>query len=284
MIGTDKIERLIELSLMSGYIKDGTAPLSLNLISYPETAKTKMIIKFSCPHTVETSDLSAKPISDVIIPKLRNDEIHHIVIPDMVKVLSHRETTVNATITFLNTLMEEGIKQNLFFGQMFEFNERKKCGLITAITFDYFYKMFRKWLQIGFTSRFLPVSFEYSKDTVFKINDAIQKNLMFNEIKKMKKIRKTKIEIPNEIASWINLQTGEIVKAQSNESIVVSVRGGKQKRIPIKMYGFRLHRQLRKLSMTIALSDGQKSVNWEHANELKELLDYIRLPKNPKVI
>jgi len=284
MINTELIERLIELSLISGYVKDGEAPLSLILISYPETAKTRMILKFNAKHSIEASDLSAKPISTVIIPLLDKDEIHHIIIPDMVKVLAHRPSTVDATIGFLNNLMEEGIKKNLFFGQMFEFKERKKCGIITALTFDYFYKMFKKWREIGFTSRFLPVSFKYSEDTVLEINSSILDDKIFDDIRNVKKIKKKKVEIPREIGSRIMLLASDIAKEQSKETVVVGVQGGKTKRIPVQIYGFRLHRQMRKLASSIALSNGRTIVNWNDMTELEYLKDFIRLPRNPKVI
>jgi len=283
MIATEKIERIIELSLISGYVKDDDAPLSIMLISYPETAKSSMILKFNCPHTIESTDLSARPIVDFVVPKLRNNELHHLIISDLTKVLAHRDTTVNSTISFLNALMEEGVKQNLFFGQLFEFQTRKKCGIITALTFDYYYKMFRKFHEIGFTSRFIPISFEYSGQTVLNIHNAIKNNLMFNEIVKMKKIKKKKIHIPSEIADWISIKAQDIANKESQEKIRIRVKG-KQKQISIKIYGFRLHRQLRKMAKSIALSHKRDIVSWSHLAELKELMDYIRLPKNPKVI
>jgi len=278
------LERLIELSLISGYVKDDTAPLSLILISYPETAKTSMILKFMCPHTIETTDLSAKPISDFVVPELRSDRLHHILIPDMTKMLAHRETTVKSTIGFLNALMEEGIKKNLFFGQSFEFDERKKCGLITAMTFDFYYKMFRKWYEIGFLTRFLPVSFKYSNQTVIDIHKTIMNNVIYDEIIKMKKIAKKHIKIPADIGDWISIKSQDIAEQQSNESIRIKVQSGKQKRIKMEVYGFRLHKQLRKLIKSIALSNKETVVTWKHIAEFKGLIDYIRMPKNPKVI
>lgn len=283
-IGLEKIERLIELCLISGYVKDGNAPLSAILVSHPECNKTNTLLKFSFPHSIETTDLSAKPISEFIIPKLRNNELNHIIIPDMIKMLSHRQSTVDSTIAFLNALMEEGLKQNLFFGQVFEFKERKKCGLLTAVTFDFYYKVFRKWREIGFSSRFLPISYTYSKSTVSQIHDAIQNSTSLDELSKGKKVTKKKIQIKENEASWINVKANEIAKEQSNESIRVTVRGGNQKRIKIEVYGFRLHKQLRKLAMSIALSHKELIVTWSHIKELDLLLDYIRMPKNPKVV
>jgi len=286
MIELGAIERLIELCLISGYIKDESypAPLSLILISRPECAKTSMLLKFRCPQTFETTDLSSKPINDFIIPKLRRDELHHIIIPDMIKVLSHRATTVASTIAFLNALMEEGLLNNLFMGQIFEFKDRKYCGLITAITIDYYYKVFRQWREIGFTTRFIPASYEYSDITVAKIHESIMNNETISDLTKLKKVGKKRIFIDDESRYWINNKANDIANAQSNETITVNVQGGKQKRVPIKIYGFRLHKQLRKLAQSIALSHGETKVTSKHITELRGLIPYIALPKNRKVI
>ena len=282
MINTEEIERLVQLCLISGYIKDGSAPLSLILIGNPESAKTKIIQKFKCPHTIETSDLSAKSITDNIIPMLERNELHHILIPDMIKVLAHKSITVDATMTFLNALMEEGIKNQLFFGQEFSMRKRQKCGLITSCTFAYFYKIFRKWHDIGFISRLLPCSFVYSIPTITEINLRIARDDFFDEITKLKKIARKKITIPNDIADKISFMTREVLQKQLSDSIRIKMRGGKERTYKIEMYGFRLHRQLRKLLQSIALSKGRDLCSYEDMNELTKLIDFIRLPKNPK--
>jgi hypothetical protein len=276
--------RLIQLVEISGYIKDGEAPLSINLIANPESGKTKMIQSFLCPQTFETSDLSAKMITDVIIPKLEKNEIHHIIIPDMIKVLSHKKDTVESTITFLNALMEEGIKQQTFFGQSFSMSERKKCGLVTSMTPDFFYLMFRFFHRIGHDTRYLPVSFTYSNDTIFTIHKAICDGLLFDELTKMKTITKKNIIIPKDIATSIMNLVLLTINNQKKDFIRVQTRGGKQKLIPIEFYGFRLQKQYRKLIQSIALIDGRKIVDQNDLNEFLSLVDYIRLPKNPKEI
>ena len=284
MINTEKIERIVQLALVSGYVKDSNAPISIILIAHPESAKTKIIQKFKCPHTIETSDLSSKPITDIIIPKLEKNELHHILIPDMIKVLAHKSTTVDATMTFLNALMEEGVKNQLFFGQEFYMKKRHKCGLITSCTFEYYYKIFRKWHDIGFLSRFLPISFTYSTQTIAEINSQIAEDNFFDEVSKMKKIGKQQIIIPKDISDKINFITNEVVKNQLNDTIRIKVRGGKERAYKIEMYGFRLHRQLRKLLKSITLIDGRKVCQWQDMTELIKLIDYVRLPKNPKVL
>ncbi len=76
----------------------------------------------------------------------------------------------------------------------------------------------------------------------------------------------------------------EIIQNQLTDTIRIQVRGGKKRAYKIEMYGFRLHRQLRKILKSIALSKGRNMCQWEDMNELYELIDYIRLPKNPKVL
>jgi len=285
MIKTEKIDRLIELALISGYVKDNEAPLSLMLIANPESGKTRMIQKYFCKQTIETSDISAKMIVDKIIPELEKDQLHHIIIPDFIKVMAHKEKTVEATIAFFNALMEEGIKQQLFFGQSFAMKQNRKCGLITSMTPDFFYSMFRFFHKIGYDTRFLPVSFIYSSDTVLEIHQSITNNEMLDELVEMKTIHRKEIIIPKDIATSIQNHIIMIVlNKQKKDYIRVKTRGGKEKYIPIEIYGFRLHKQFRKLIQSIALSHGRKIVRQDDLTELLSLLDYINLPKNPKEI
>ena len=284
MINTEKIERLIQLTITSGYVKDKEAPLSIILLGESESGKTKIINKFDNKHLLEISDLSQKPIVDMLISALVEDKIHHILIPDLVKVLSHNVPTTQATIAFLNALMDEGIKSQMFFNMQFKLKKRVKCGLITSCTFDYYYKVFRNWHDIGFLTRFLPVSFIYSEDTIIEINHQIAQDNYFFEKMKLNSIKKETITIPKDISEKIEFLVQQIITKQSNESIRITTQGGKQKMISFKRYGFRFHKQIRKLLQSIALINGRIVCTYEDLNELLSLIDYIRLPKNPKVL
>lgn len=284
MINTEQIERLIQLVIASGYVKDHEAPLSIILLAESESGKTKIACKFDNKHLLETSDLSQKPIVEKILPDLIEEKIHHLLIPDLTKVLSHSVPTTQATIAFLNALMEEGIKKQLFFNMQFNLKRRVKCGLITTCTFDYYYKVLRNWHDIGFLTRFLPVSYIYSEDTIFKINHQIAQDNYFFEKMKMNAIKKEKVIIPSEISTKIEFLVQEIISKQRNESVRITTQGGKQKLISFKRYGFRFHKQIRKLLQSIALINGRTTCSFEDLNECLLLIDYIRLPKNPKVL
>jgi hypothetical protein len=287
MINTKSIESLIELCLLSGFIKDDEPPLSMILIANPESGKTKLIDSLDCPNTLETSDLSSKAITEVIIKRIDDDKnpVNHIIIPDFIKVMAHKQVVVQSTMAFLNALMEEGIKRQLYYGSYLELRKRRKVGLLTSVTTDYYFKMFRTWHEIGFTSRFIHVSFEYSNDTIHLIHQAIKNNTIFNDYKKMKKPKRTDIKIPNEISEKLLFIVETMLKSQQNNKIRFRAKGGKLSSVSLGDYGFRLHKQIRKLLKSIALKNHRNYVTWSDLNnELIPLLDYIRLPKNPKVI
>ena len=150
MFKTEKIEELVKYSLLTGYLKDDySVPTSLMLIAPPKDGKTTIINEIECKDVLSTMDLSSKPIKDKIIPLLAKGKLHHLLITDMVKMLSHKPETCASVVAFLNALMEEGVKDNLFFGQTFNLKNRVYCGIITSITPPFFYKEFRKWYDKG---------------------------------------------------------------------------------------------------------------------------------------
>ena len=262
------------------------------LIADAEHAKTSILRGFTCYKTLETADISPKIISTEIVPLLRTYSINHLVIPDMVKVLSHKSVTVNATIAFFNAMMEEGLLRNMFFGQTFHFDVPRVCGIITSVTSDFFKIACKRWHEIGFTSRFLPISYQYSNETKTEIHKLIQSNTFYKEVKELatedKALfdRRFSISIPDDIAAWISLHVQDIAEKSGDYSFYVPVQGGKRSKVNLKIVGFRLHRQIRQLARAEALKRTiyDPEVTWPDLEEIKTLIDYIGYPSNPKVV
>jgi len=291
MYKTEKIERIIELALLTGFIGNG-GPVSVMLIADAEHAKTSVLRGFRCYKTIETADISPKVIRDDIVPLLRTYSLNHIIIPDMVKVLSHKTATVNATIAFFNAMMEEGIMRSMFFGQTFELDVPRVCGIITSVTNDFFKTVCKKWHDIGFTSRFLPVSYQYSEETKAEIHKLIRRNVFYKEVKDLATEdreaydRRFNIEIPDDIASRISIYAQDAAKASAGYSFYMSVQGGKRAKFNVNIVGFRLHKQLRQLVRAEALrrTIHNPAVTWTDMEEVDGLLEYVGYPGNPKVI
>jgi hypothetical protein len=282
------IENLVKYTLLTGYLKDEySVPISCILIADPEESKTSIINEVKCKDVLNASDLSPKPMKDIINNYLKPNLIHHILIPDLIKVVAHKPETADSLILFLNQLMEEGVKQGLFFGQEYTLDETVWCGLLTSITTSYFYKVFKKWYDVGFTSRFIPIAYEYSALTTNEIHDCIINSTnSYNEIViKHSMKRKSNIIIPLDIANWISLHAQDLAKKESGFKYTYR-SNGKMKTLTMNVRGFRLHKQLRQLSRAVALSENpmNKEVTWTHINELGEMINYINFPNSKWVI
>lgn len=293
MFQTDKIGELIKYALLTGYV-DGDVPLSIMLISPPEHAKTSIISSVSCPDTIRTLDFSPKTFVSTIIPKIKNDRVHHVIIPDFIKITSHKESTVIGVVTYLNAALEEGLTSSMFFGQEFNLIEPLKFGLISSITPEFFQKMFRHWNDIGFITRFLPISYKYSNETVVQIHNAVANSKMETLIKKIDVLdgvndeysnnsNKVKVQIGKEQAAYISLIAQDIAKRIETYS-VISFHNGVRKYIKPNMKGFRLHRQMRMLVSAIALSKNKTSVEFTDINEMKQIIEFVGFPNTAKEV
>jgi len=292
MFYTESVEKLVKYALLTGFVKSSEAPLSLMLISPPESAKTSILRSFYCLGALEVMDLSPKPLCDVILPKIKNEHIHHIIIPDLIKVLAHKIATVNGTVAMLNAMIEEGVKQGMFYGQSFSFDEPIRVGIITSVTPEFFHKFFRDWNDMGFASRFIPVSYKYSDELIAKIHKIIKEHSIYEievsdiskGIRGAKNGNKIDISIEENAAAWAELKAQEIAKKISTYRIPVRVQGGHIKYIQPNLMGFRLHKQIRLLVKAIALSKKKREADMTDIAELNTLLEYIGYPNQPKLL
>lgn len=293
MFKTESIEKLIRYALLSGFI-EGDVPVSMMLISPPESAKTSILRSIECVGALETMDLSPKPIVDSLIPRIKSEKIHHLIVPDLVKILSHKTTTIDSTIAFLNALMEEGVKRSMFYGQMFESETPICAGIITSVTPEFFAKYFKRWNDIGFITRFIPISYTYSGETIAMIHRLIREDKLLykqpaqsvtkNIKRKIKNGTKFKIGIEENASAMIEVQAQTIAKKISEYKVATFVQGGRIHWVRPNIAGFRLQRQLRMLAKAIALSKSKKMAEMTDVSELVGLLEYIGYPNAPKVV
>ena len=298
MATIEKIKELIKYSIATMFVKPSEkgayfCPVNLMLIAPPETGKTRILKGFFCKKTLEIMDLSPKLIKEAIIPKLESQEIKFLIIPDLIQLLGHKQNTVRSTIGFLNALIEEGVKDNLFYGMEFHLKEFVHCGLITAITTQEFYKNILDWNGIGFLHRIMPISYDYSKGKIHEIHKEIASGQMFkesNEISVGNGNNKFKpISIPEKYSADIQLIVFRVMERLKTFS-VKSYKGSKSKNkeaIFFDSKGFRLHDRLRQLARAICYIDGngkRKSVNADDINKLREITEVINFPNSKSLI
>lgn len=264
MLYTQNLEKLLALTLYSAYIKNEKA-VNLLLIANPEAGKTELLKKFYQNKGVAVlTDVTAYSISRDLLHKIQNKEIRHIIIPDLIKVLSRKTSTVQNLITFLNSLIEEGIISIKTYAMNIEFQNPVNCGLITSITQEIFEDKRRNWGKIGFLSRCLPVSWSYTKEQVLEIYDYIYSEKYMHENVYVLKLPKTEkeIKIDKDYAKMLTPYVKELADSY-------------------KMYGFRYQKQFQVLAKANALMNKRDEVTEKDIIELQKILKFTNIKFNP---
>jgi hypothetical protein len=254
LIETDDLFKIVNLALLTGSLPN-SKPVSMLLIGDTETGKTQILeIFMNLKPVIWANDLSAHIIVDEVAPQVEKGKTH-ILIPDLLKVLGHQKVVTRNTMTMLNSIMEEGLKNVMFYGTRKEFQKPVRCGVIAAIAKDAYEAREKYWSSIGFVGRCIPVSFSYSKETKKKIHEHIRKGFPPRMIQIVGG-KPSRVEIPSEIAEKV-------------QSLAIT-------RTPFNT-GFRLHKQLRALVQAHVLYSGRSKVTIDDFNEIKRLSRFFNL-------
>lgn len=233
---------IIRAAIWTGRIS-GENPVSLCLIARQESAKSQALLYFRDTTTFKVfSDITAKPLAafrhDIEARKLR-----HLVLLDLVRVLTHGKGVADRTVQTLAGMMEEGQAATADAGGVQEWTGMPKIGVLMAITPDYWKQRRGKWRQSGFLTRFVRVWFEYTDETQDLIHEAISDDL----------------KTPEPIAEPVP-DEGQSVTIEASQAEALSQMGSNFAQLE-EVYGFRYHRQMRALAKALALVDGRNTVS-----------------------
>lgn len=262
----DPLVDMVRLTIYTGYLKD-QKPNSLIVIAKPESGKTEVMKEFRINKNVAyLSDVTAFGIQRDYLGKIEAGEVRHIIIPDLLKPLSRKESTVNSFITMMNSLIEEGVVALSTYATsgLLSFTRPVKCGLITAITGDEFSDQRHNWQKKGFLSRTIPFSYCYGMGTVSKVFESILELDYVRErgIKLDIPEKDVVIELPKKFARTILPSTTAIARAQQT-------------------YGFRLQKQFQALLQASALESHRKTVNKTDVERVLRLMDWVNFDQKP---
>jgi hypothetical protein len=221
-------------------------PVSVMLIAEQESAKTECLKYFRGTPTLRyLSDLTSRGLlpykREILDGKLR-----HIVLLDLVRLLSHGKGVSERTIQTIASLMEEGESETSDAGGRESWGaEFPRIGVLMAITPRFFKAKRGKWRQTGFLTRFVPITFSYTEDTIRRIHLGIANGNSIPPPKpeKVPPLAYTS-HLPEEIAKVLSVRAREI---------------GKQ----MHTYGFRYHKILRALAKASARMNGRGTVTRE---------------------
>jgi len=193
-----------------------------------------------------------------LLPEIKQNGVKHLVIYDLIEPMSRSRSCVNNLIGFLNSLMEEGIfKISTAF---IEIKEPINLGLITCTTDSELKDKRRGWLGIGFVSRMIPISYDYTKEDVSLIlKDLANQNVgsvSYETLSLEEKEIKGDSKVFNEMMEYSKLMTNEVEKP------------------------FRRLRQLKVLLMANALLRGDNKVKMQDVEWFKSIFKYLNYDLN----
>jgi hypothetical protein len=252
------IEQIIKLAIYSVAIK-GETPLSVMLMAKAESGKTEILKKFAFIKSVKyTTEFNTNIFIDFAM-EFQAGNKKTIMIPDFLRVTKRKYSTQANSLTIINAITEEGWSGKLPLGQTID--KPINANLITAITKDEINDKRHKWAQIGFMSRFLPITFSYNNDTKQLIRSYIKDRVYHTDIALDFEIPKEKVDIalPKKFANDIE-EISKIVLSNLEDD---------------NLCGFRLQRQLQVLAMSSALSNQRNIVSEGDIEVVREVVKFI---------
>lgn len=228
LIKMEPILEIIRAAIWTGRLSD-EKPVSVMLIAEQESAKTEALKYFRGTATINyMSDLTSRGLS-VYKDEIQSGKMRHIVLLDLVRILSHGKGVSERTIQTLASLMEEGESETADGGGRTQWTKFPRIGALMGITPSFFKSRRGRWRSTGFLTRFVPVCFKYRPSTVKLIHKAIAEGMH------------TPLPHPEPIPE----HTVQIA-CKEEFAMILSMRAN-QLGIEMKSYGFRYHRILRAL-------------------------------------
>lgn len=250
-----RLEPIIEIlraAIWTGKLGD-EKPVSVMLIAEQESAKTECLKYFHGTTTLKyVSDLTSRGM----LPyrrEIQDGKLRHLVLLDLVRLLSHGKGVSERTIQTIASLMEEGESETSDAGGRETWgSDFPRIGVLMAITPRFFKAKRGKWRQTGFLTRFVPISFSYTENTIRMIHSSIANghSIPPPHPEKIPPLAYTSA-MPEKIAKMLSIRAREIGKRMNT-------------------YGFRYHKILRALAKANARMNGRGVVTQEDLLKVME--------------
>lgn len=256
--GLEKVTEFIKIVLASGNLADDK-PLSLMLVAPVSSGKTTAVKQFiKNKKVLITTDSTAYGILKNYHQKLRNNELKHIIIPDLLTIFAKKKTTSDTFLLFVNNSSEDGIFPSKSYGLEID-KFISPFGWILCVTEDGYKSKFKQIKGIGMISRFFEIHYSYSLEQINEILENIchEKTLKLLDIKIPNKKNLVKIEGDYKIFKELQLYSRLLIKNGESEIL-------------------RMQKKLQTFLKANALLNNRKKVTNEDLNKLKELIDLIK--------
>lgn len=251
-IRLEPIIEIVRTAIWTGRVGNAR-PVSILLIAEQESAKTEILKHFSGTKTLKyISDITSKGLASYK-NEITSGRLRHIVIMDLVRILSHGKGVSDRLVQTLSSLMEEGEGETADGGGISSWgSDFPRLGALMSVTPAFHRGKAGMWRKTGFMTRFLPVRFSYSEKTVMLIHKSISNGNSLPD---------PRPEVLPALSQFVKME-----KRHSDMIGAIAQKLGTQNEV----YGFRFHRVLRTLAMARALQDGRGQVSTKDVEKIEE--------------
>lgn len=252
-----RLEPVIEIlkaAIWTGRIAE-ERPVSILLIAEQESAKTELLKFFYGTPTLKyKSDLTSRGLQKDA-KEIEAGKIRHLVLLDIIRIVHHGRGVSERTLQNLAALMEEGESETSDAGETFTWKGFPRIGVLMAITPKFFESRQGGWRKTGFLTRFLPVCYRYSPETVHAVHTAIRNG--------------HHPPVPKPIETGESPAFNRGVRIPPKESLMIQ-REAESLGQKMKVYGFRYQHAMRALSKAHAIIKGRGTVDFADVEKIVE--------------
>lgn len=257
LVRLEPIIEILRAAIWTGKLSD-EKPVSVMLIAAQESAKTEALKYFRGTPTLRyLSDLTSRGLTPYR-NEIQEGTLRHVVLLDLVRILCHGKGVSERTIQTLASLMEEGESETSDGGGRERWNNFPRIGALMGITPSFFKSKRGRWRQTGFLTRFLPLAFSYTDETVKLIHRSIANGARTPEPHPENTLPKLPCQIfcPPNYAMLLSNKAAKLGEEMGS-------------------YGFRYHRILRALAKAQARIEGKGQVEKSHVEKVLSWADFF---------
>lgn len=260
MIGTQLVEELVQSVALSHLVKNHRR-CSVLLMASPESGKTTITSAANCPHVCRVAVITGRSI----IKEIKDHpNTEFLLFNDLTSIRAMSASAVNLLINILNqvTQNEKGLVG--FAGQSTEYIDRE-IGLLGCLPFKTFEDHRSRWREMGFVSRMIPFSYEYSNELIAEIKDSIDAGSHTTRVQPTKKMpRPNRRPVTVTINPQLTKQVRRIADARAVE---------------LRQPGIRLLQNYHCLIRAHALLQKRTAVNKEDVAFLRAIDQFVSITK-----
>jgi predicted RNase H-like HicB family nuclease len=269
-IGTEPLKAHIKYCVCSGFVKD-ERPLSTLIIANPERGKSTEVMKFPASGSIVVNDLTSYGLGEIIEIMIEKERrlFHHLIIPDLERISARSRKSRAELLANLQIAMQEGITRVQTYNTKINLNPPIQLGVVMCTTPDDLGDRRSVFRRLGFLSRLIPFSFDFSAEQKVQIMDFVKEDKHLEmETFPIKNKKKVKVFIPETMKDKLKLYAK--IMALRIEHFSNTSKENKQ-----KLIGIRALENIICYLKAIALSNNRNAVTEDDFDEFLRLYRYF---------